>query len=127
MAEPTTPTDYDKALAAIARLVVHLNDTLGLSGDYIARVGYIGNVDANGANDCRAWSVFLPHPGRVGGDSDRIGNWATGDLDGARSCIGALVGALDLARWHATGAHTDAVRIARDAAREARRATLAAL
>jgi hypothetical protein len=44
--------------------------------------GYIGNcgVDRSGPFDDRSWYVFLPHPGRVGGITDRVGGFRTADL-----------------------------------------------
>lgn len=43
------------------------------------RVGYIGNVYPDGRDD-RAWSIFLGHPGRVGGMEDRIGSFPTDEV-----------------------------------------------
>jgi hypothetical protein len=44
--------------------------------------GYIGNcgVDRSGPFDDRSWYIFLPHPGRVGDYSDRVGGYRTRDL-----------------------------------------------
>ena len=38
--------------------------------------GYIGNVWGDGTDD-RSWSIFLPHPNRVGTAADRIGGHAS--------------------------------------------------
>jgi len=40
--------------------------------------GYIGNVYPDGTDD-RSWSIFVPHPGRVGTLEDRIGDFTTAD------------------------------------------------
>jgi hypothetical protein len=53
-----------------------------------ASFGYIGNLAPWG--DDRLWMVFLPHPGRVGGPNDSIGQFRTGDLAGAERCLTAL-------------------------------------
>lgn len=44
--------------------------------------GYIGNCgsDRSGRFDDRSWYIFLPHPGRVGDYSDRLGGYRTQDL-----------------------------------------------
>jgi len=50
-----------------------------------ATFGYIVTLERSG--DFRVWSVFLPHPGRVGTREDRIGSFATGDAAGARAAL----------------------------------------
>jgi hypothetical protein len=91
------PTSYDRAIARIEALVAGLNTLLGYSTELDADArrtcvtfGYIGNVDVNGANDNRSWSVFLPHPGRVGTDDDRIGSFRTDDDAGAWAAVREL-------------------------------------
>jgi hypothetical protein len=37
--------------------------------------GYIGNCGFN--YDDRSWRIFVPHPGRVGGTGDTIGDFST--------------------------------------------------
>ncbi|AXN53292.1 hypothetical protein PBI_THONKO_20 [Mycobacterium phage Thonko] len=108
-----TRTDADIA-AAFARQeellkaeVAELNALLGLTDADHSRkvtVGYIGNgkLGANGwdLSDCR-WSVYLPHPGRVGTSDDCIGYWATGSLEGvvaARRELMAFVKGVKFAR-----------------------------
>lgn len=58
--------------------------------------GYIGNI-ATGAQlgskgDDTMWSVYLPHPGRVGTDKDRIGFFRHGDEAAAAAVLNALAG-----------------------------------
>lgn len=40
--------------------------------------GYIGNVET--CWDDRGYSIYLPHPGRVGTYADRVGMWARWEL-----------------------------------------------
>lgn len=87
---------YSLAIAQIDRHVTALNCHLGypdaFSLDYDGpRVtfGYIGNLDAG--RDDRMWMVFLPHPGRMGGPSDSIGSFRTGDAEGAMACLREFV------------------------------------
>lgn len=40
--------------------------------------GYIGNVWNDGTDD-RSWSIFLPHPDRIGTAADRIGGYDTNE------------------------------------------------
>jgi hypothetical protein len=84
---------YEKEMREIGRLVVKLNTLL----DGEATIGYTGNFERWGDN--LAWGVFLPHPGRVGTDNDRIGWFATGDLDGARDTAAQLRGAIKILKW----------------------------
>jgi hypothetical protein len=92
-----TRTDTERYTAVIDRIramVLTLNQALGLdptdwkSGIRVS-FGYIGNVEVG--RDDRLWSVFLPHPGRVGTAADAIGAFRTGDLDGACSTLVQLV------------------------------------
>lgn len=43
--------------------------------------GYIGNLETGW--DDRSYSIFLPHPGRVGTSSDRVGDYHRWELDKA--------------------------------------------
>lgn len=88
-------SNYDRAVRLIEQHVAELNEALGLDPqNYSNRVsfGYIGN------DDDVLWSVFLPHPGRVGKAEDRIGSFRTGDDSGARATLAALAGAVTGAR-----------------------------
>jgi hypothetical protein len=83
-----TPSERFAAQEELLRAEVEeLNVLLGLDKDAKHRVtfGYIGNghMTSNGwdLSNC-IWSVFLPHPGRVGTREDTIGYFSTGNLDG---------------------------------------------
>jgi hypothetical protein len=98
----TSTDQYDAVIARIQRTVAALNADLGLSTEFdehfrrtCVAFGYIGNCgprrpDGTYANDDRIWSVYLPHPGRVGTADDSIGYFRTGDLDGAKATLVAL-------------------------------------
>jgi hypothetical protein len=77
-------TSFDRQKALLLDEIAELNRVLGLTADSDHKVtfGYIGNCDANGARDHRAWTVFLPHPGRVGTSDDSVGSFPTGSLEG---------------------------------------------
>lgn len=87
--------------------IAELNALLGLTdADHSHQVtyGYIGNAkmgrDGWDMSDC-LWSVFLPHPGRVGTDADRVGSFPTGSLEGvvaARRELRAVAKGVRLAR-----------------------------
>lgn len=116
-AEPTRTEEeiaaeqYDRAITQIKRLVDDMNKELGYnvsetSSGYSTdglTFGYIGNIAFGAPNghksDDRSFSVFLPHPGRVGRYEDRFGGFSYGDLAGARGCLSQLAGALQFARW----------------------------
>jgi hypothetical protein len=95
-------------IGRIESLVLALNGELGydatdLDGPRVT-FGYIGNCgsrrpDGTYANDDRLWSVFLPHPGRVGTDEDRIGSFRTGDASAAQATFIALHYFLEGIRW----------------------------
>jgi hypothetical protein len=53
--------------------------------------GYIGNIERWG--DDRAWAVFLPHPGRVGGTGDSVALGETADLPKAAANWASIVSA----------------------------------
>lgn len=85
-AEVASP--WDRAKVQVQRQVDQLNVALHYSTgveDPHVTVSYIGNgrMSASGW-DLRGvrWYVFLPHPGRVGKDDDRLGGVAHGDADG---------------------------------------------
>lgn len=59
--------------------------------------GYIGDL-TNRGDDYRTWYVFLPHPGRVGTNEDSFGGFSTGDVAGARACLGMVNAAIKVAR-----------------------------
>jgi hypothetical protein len=44
--------------------------------------GYLGNCgsDCRGQFDERTWTIFLPHPGRIGTYEDRVGSYSTEQL-----------------------------------------------
>lgn len=94
-------SEYDKAIDSIRRIVGLLNAELryNVSDSRNPQVtfGYIGNVERG--RDDREWMIFLPHPGRVGTDRDRIGGFTTGDLDGARQTASQAYGALRVLQW----------------------------
>jgi len=87
-------TKWDLAKELVERAVRQLNETLGFAEDDKHRVtfGYIGNgrfSDDKGWNlDGCYWSVYLPHPHRVGTADDRLGWVANGDA----ASLGALAG-----------------------------------
>lgn len=95
-------------IGRIESLVLALNGELGydatdLDGPRVT-FGYIGNcgsrrADGTYANDDRMWSVFLPHPGRIGTDEDRIGSFRTGDASAAQATFIALHYFLEGIRW----------------------------
>lgn len=49
------------------------------------KFGYIGNVEGiegtPAYRDSRRWSIFFPHPGRIGGNGDNLGYVRTENLD----------------------------------------------
>src|SRR6187549_255381 len=61
--------------------------------------GYIGNcgVYRSGPYDDRRWYIFLPHHGRVGGYSDRVGGYSTESLGNMLADWDRLVGRVRLA------------------------------
>ncbi len=79
------PTHYDRLITVIQEQVTRIEG---------ATFGYIGNCEMRPNGDYRfddrAWSVFLPHPGRVGTYDDRIGSFATGNVEGAQECYREL-------------------------------------
>lgn len=104
----TATTDADRFARQEELLkaeVAELNALLGLTdAEHKVTYGYIGNgkLTANGwdLSDC-LWSVFLPHPGRVGTDADRVGAFPTGSLEGvvaARRELRAVAKGVRLAR-----------------------------
>jgi hypothetical protein len=105
-ASTTARTDaerYARQEAILRDEIAELNELLGLAADARHKVtfGYIGNCDPNGARDHRSWSVFLPHPGRVGTDAHRVGSFSTGNLDGivaTRRALKAVAQGVRLAR-----------------------------
>lgn len=86
-------TKWDWAVGVIESHVETLNKTLGFDTGWENRVkvtfGYIGNLTPR--HDDRLWSVFLPHPGRVGTENDRVGSVRTGDVDGLRELMRQLI------------------------------------
>lgn len=106
---PLSRTDVDRFEIILRDRVAALNEALGYSDtawDAIrVTVGYVGNCamtqDADGfpAYDDRRWYVFLPHPGRVGTDEDRLTwGWATRDADGWQRAIDTATAATRVAR-----------------------------
>jgi hypothetical protein len=83
---------YERIVGHIQKIVSELNAELGLPANPMdganVTFGYIGNLEYG--RDDRLWFVFLPHAGRVGLETDRIGGFATGDADGAQRCQVAL-------------------------------------
>lgn len=100
-----TVTQFDRQEALLHDEVAELNALLGLTdAEHKVTFGYIGNgkLSANGwdLSDCR-WSVYLPHPGRIGTDHDRVGFFATGSLEGivaTRRALRSVVQGARLAR-----------------------------
>jgi len=96
---------YDRQEALLREEIAALNALLGLTdARHKVTFGYIGNL-GNGYDD-RTWMVFLPHPGRVGTDEDRIGWFSTGSLDGivaARRDLAALTKGARLGRQFVPG------------------------
>jgi len=98
--------DFTQTTELITQRVAVLNGLLGFgtAGDAPkVTFGYIGNCDRLQADgtwgyDDRSWSVFLPHPGRVGTSEDRIGSFPTGDVKGALACYRQLNTAVQIAR-----------------------------
>lgn len=99
----TTETPHSRAISSIKRNVAALNDALGYdTTDYRnhqVTFGYIGNLSRHG--DDRSWSVFLPHPGRVGTSADSIGGFRTGDTESAQRVASQLAAIVKFARWNA--------------------------
>lgn len=106
---------YARVIERIEALVAELNVELGLTATYPEprnglSFGYIGNCghrparNGGGAFDDRLWSIFLPHPGRVGTADDRLGAFATGDLAGARRALTELLAFAKGARFAARAA-----------------------
>jgi hypothetical protein len=98
--------EFSRQEARLNTDVEELNTLLGLAADAPHRVtiGYIGNgrLTSTGwdLSDVR-WSVYLPHPGRVGTDADCVASWSTGSLEGvvaARRALAAVVQGVRLAR-----------------------------
>lgn len=91
-------TKWDRARTVVERQVELANEALGLAdADHSHKItfGYIGNgrFTSNGWNlDDTLWSVYLPHPGRVGTYQDRIGDVSYGDADGLARVASILVG-----------------------------------
>lgn len=100
---PHQLTPYDRAIASIKRNVAALNELLGYDTTSYRNpqitFGYIGNLDRD--SDHRSWSVFLPHPGRVGTSADSIGGFATGDAEAAWLVASQLAAVVKFARWNA--------------------------
>ncbi|AOQ28207.1 hypothetical protein SEA_DUDELITTLE_89 [Mycobacterium phage DudeLittle] len=75
---------YERQEQILRDEIEELNRELGLTEHKIT-FGYIGNgkLTSNGwdLSDC-LWMVFLPHPGRVGKEDDRLGGFKTGSLEG---------------------------------------------
>jgi len=102
-----TAQAFARQEALLLAEVAELNEVLGLTdADHSHKVthGYIGNAkmgrDGWDMSDV-LWSVYLPHPGRVGKDSDRVGAYRTGSLDGivaARRELLAVIKGARLAR-----------------------------
>lgn len=82
-------SDYD----ACQRLIEVLNKNTSIVWSF----GYLGNCSGMEGtpafDDDRFWYAFASHPGRVGTASDRIGGFATSDLD---RLVGVLQGAVAL-------------------------------
>ncbi len=107
MTTTTAATAYDRQKAILDRQVDELNALLGLADadhSHKVTVGYIGNgkLTSNGwdLSDVR-WFVFLPHPGRIGTEDDRVGGFDTDDLNGVvatRRALSALTQGVRLAR-----------------------------
>ena len=102
-----TAAAYSRQEALLRDEIAALNALLGLTdADHSHQVtfGYIGNgrMTSTGwdLSDCR-WSVYLPHPGRVGTSADCVGYFQGGSLDGivaARRELQAVVKGVRLAR-----------------------------
>lgn len=89
---------WDRAVALVERAVRQLNEALGYAEGDKHRVtfGYIGNCEPlhcalGSKGDTRLWSVYLPHPDRVGTSDDRIGSVASGDADGMAAVAGQVL------------------------------------
>jgi len=105
-AQTAKPTAYDRCITGIVDLVADANSALGLNAagtTHRVTFGYVGNWNPGGRDD-RLWSIFLPHPGRVGTSEDGIGSFRTDDLEGAvraRRELAAFVKGLRFARSNA--------------------------
>lgn len=106
-------TEISTALASIASAragsALLRNDRQYARAEVICRplpgvtMGYIGNIYADGTDD-RAWSIFLPHPGRVGTEADRLGRYSTQDRGKLLPLIEALAKGFALGRAQDRGA-----------------------
>lgn len=91
---------YDRAMAVLKVEVLVLNGLLGY--DPAAwdapkiTIGYIGN--SGPGFDDRSWSVFLPHPGRVGTREDQVGSWRTGDAEGIRAAASQVAAMIKITK-----------------------------
>jgi len=104
----TRGTRYEFIIGRIESAVLALNGELGydatdLDGPRVT-FGYIGNwgarlADGTYANDDRLRCVFLPHPGRIGTEKDRIEGFRTGDASAAQTTFTALHYFLEGIRW----------------------------
>lgn len=95
-----TAARYARQEAILRDEIAELNTLLGVT-EHKVTFGYVGNVNANGTNDQRAWMVFFPHPGRVGTAADRVGSFPTGSLEGilaTRRALRSVVQGVRLAR-----------------------------
>ena len=95
---------YDRAIALIRSTIDDLNTDLGLTDERRVTFGYIGNLrgEPGGPNDDRLWSIFLPHPGRLGRPDDAIGGFRTGDTGGAVAALAWVCAFRQGIRWAAS-------------------------
>jgi hypothetical protein len=80
------PSPWDQATRLVNYQVTALNEALGFADDdkYRVTFGYIGNgrLGSNGWDLTGVrWSVYLPHPDRVGTSDDSLGSVAHGDAE----------------------------------------------
>jgi len=104
----TTTTRWNQVEGLIRVQLDELNELLGLTNErHKASFGYIGNgrlgPDGWNLDDC-LWSIYLPHPGRVGTSEDRLGSITNNDVAGLIAAYGqlkALIAGVKLAKQFA--------------------------
>jgi hypothetical protein len=85
---------WDRAIELVRKGVAELNELLGYPAQsftprtHCVTFGYIGNIEFG--KHFELYSVYLPHPNRVGTYGDRIGSVPFGDWRGMRGIAGQL-------------------------------------
>lgn len=97
---PLTAQDierWNRGETLVRNAVELLNKALGLTdAQHKVTFGYIGNCEPfwcalGSKGDGRYWSVYLPHPGRIGTSDDRLGFVKSGDVEGLFALAGQVL------------------------------------